>query len=459
MSQFVTLNVYSGAFPLITVNSLKFALYKQSDPLVEVTSQTFAAPHPIRTVSFPGLERTNYKLKVIEMNGVTPVAEKANFDVVPDDNTEVAYYAPVEIQADVTPGIVSGTGSNSFTFDGTSGTFDWRGREIYVERVGQGTMQRDAQYTWNTTTGMFTLLAVGDEIQPSELFNVEFGLVVTPTSGGVPPFTLFSALMIITGTTTLLSADANKKILIQGASNSFDITMPDIATTAALTPFYFEAGIGAHINVRIKCAAGQTIDWGKGARTDVKIGVCESIVIYKQVISPGVNVWRVHDAKGNFLTVGRIVTSDADVADEYNCKKLDGSSLSIIDYARLYEDFVQQLPPSQVCNFADWGTGDNKYKFSYASGGLFKIPDRRNLFTRNSDGSNLPGFYSADKVGPVTGTATLPKGFSYTGGPNQARIGNGANTPQDIAGHTISIITGNSETVPKHFVTNLFVLI
>ncbi len=138
---------------------------------------------------------------------------------------------------------------------------------------------------------------------------------------------------------------------------------------------------------------------------------------------------------------------------------MDGSSLSVNNYARLYEDFVQQLPPSQVVNFGDWGTGTNKYKFSYASGGLFKVPDRRNLFDRNSDGSVLPGVYSADKIGPVSGSASLTHGPSYTGLPNSSIFGNGGLASSESKVSSIFIDTGNLETVPKHYVTRKFILV
>lgn len=447
----VVLNVYTAAFPLITTNSLKYVVYLQSDPLVEVTSQTFAAPHAARTVSFPGLERANYIWKLIEMNGGTPVRTIGSFNVVPENDTDVTYYEPKEIIADITTGLTSGT--NTFTFDGTGGTEDWRGREIYVERVGQGTMQKNAQYSWDSVTGVFTLLETGDVFGVNERFNVEFGIVVSTNSGGVIEPIFFKGIIAVTGTTSLVSGDAGKKILINGASPYFVVTLPSLATTAALKPFFFETGIGSHINVRIQCDGSDEIDWGKGARTNIKMGVCESIAIYKYD-----GKWRVHDAKGNFLTVGRIITTDADSVDEFNCVLMDGSSLSVDSYARLYEDFVLNLPPSQVCNFGDHGTGDNKYKFSFSSGGLFKIPDRRNLFERNSDGAALPGAYSEDKVGPISGSATVTKGYGYTGGPNNAIFGNGYNNSASIA-HTISIATGNTETVPKHYVTRKYILI
>jgi hypothetical protein len=83
------------------------------------------------------------------------------------------YKSPIQIQADATTGLTSGT--NTFTFDGAAGKYDWRGYEMYPERIGQGTMVRGRDYSWNVNTGKFDLLLSGDVFQPLEFFNVTFG--------------------------------------------------------------------------------------------------------------------------------------------------------------------------------------------------------------------------------------------------------------------------------------------
>lgn len=388
MANTITFNVASNAQPGITVNHMKYALYLQTDLSTIVAFQNFSPAHPARTVSFPGLTRSNYRFRLLETlpDNTTIVREMDYFDFVPG-SSNIVYYPPVEIQADNTPGIVSTVGSNtSFVFDGTAGTFDWRGREIFVERVGQGTMQRGVQYSWDTNTGTFTLLTVGDTFQPLELFNVEFGLVTT-IDAGVAPQQLFSGVRIITGTTTLTNADIGKKIIIKGASNSFDITLPDIAVCLESIPMYFESGIGSHIGVRIKTVSGQIIDWLKGSRQDIKMGVCESLAMYKN-IDTAVSRWRIHEADGNFRTVGRFITTDGDpTANEFNSLLCDGSLKSTADYARLYEDFVLKLPVANVSSYLSHNIGTDKYKFSFASAGQFYLPDLRNVYLRNWDGT------------------------------------------------------------------------
>lgn len=82
---------------------------------------------------------------------------------------------PIMIQVDHTTGVVAGAAG--FTFDGTAGTFDWRGYDIYVERVGQGTMVKNVAFTWGIFTGVFALLN-SITLQPDEYFNITFSLPV-----------------------------------------------------------------------------------------------------------------------------------------------------------------------------------------------------------------------------------------------------------------------------------------
>lgn len=81
-----------------------------------------------------------------------------------------AYKAPITIQVGVTPGVT--TGATTFTFDGTSGTYDWRGYEAYPERIGQGTLVRGVNYEWDLNDGVYTSLDVN--FQDEEYFNFTF---------------------------------------------------------------------------------------------------------------------------------------------------------------------------------------------------------------------------------------------------------------------------------------------
>lgn len=78
-----------------------------------------------------------------------------------------------QIQVGVTTGLVAG--QSSFTFDGTNGKPDYRYFEpIFSEYEGRSPMIKGLDYSWNYTTGQFTLLKVGDVFVQGQYYNVHF---------------------------------------------------------------------------------------------------------------------------------------------------------------------------------------------------------------------------------------------------------------------------------------------
>jgi hypothetical protein len=455
-----TFSIRTNAFPSIT-NDIKYAIYNALAPLAEVSSQTFSAPHAVRDVQFTGLVPGNYIFKLLEMSGVTVVRSIVpDYNFVPNTN-EIIYYPPIEIEADVTTGVTNG--ATGFTFDGSGGKFDWRGRNVYVERVGQGTMHRGIQYTWDSTTGVFALVDALDTIQPHELFNVEFDLEVK-TSGLPGPQPPFTAVLNVTNNTTLVSGDIGKKIIIKGAVPYLELTLPDAATVVENIVTYFEFGIGSHVNAKILPFAGDTIDWGKGTLDHITGGVCETLALF---VNAG--VWRVHAQEGNFLRLGRIISTDGDDTTEYNAQELDGSDMAIATYKRLYEDYVQKLDPSQVVNYSVWaseipaasGLFPNKTKFSYSNGTNFHVPDRRNLFQRATDGVILPGIYAADTVGAHS-HRVITGGSGGSADPGKSLVRQSYNGDAAQAGASSLgpyIESTGTETKPKNYIVRQFILI
>jgi len=435
--------ITTGAFTY--TESLKYILYKASDPTVPISTQTFAFPHPQRQVTFNAMPRVNLIFKIWRVTGGGDVQVPLTFNFTPDRD-DLIYYAPVEVQADTTPGVTSG--ATGFTFDGTGGKPDWRGRTAYPERVGQGTMQAGVQYSWDGATATFTLLQAGDQLAPGELFNFTFNVVVQQSGTPVQP-QLWTSTMVITGTTTLIGADIGKKIIIKGASPYFVITLPTAADIAEGVVTWFEFARASHVNVKL-LAVGTTIDWGpNGARTYLTGGVCENLAIYKE---PTTGLLRVHSFEGNWLKLGRIIsTDDTGPVIECNVQELDGSDMAVATYKRLYEDYVQKLPPSQVVNYTDWAASPTK--FSYSNGTNFHVPDRRNMYARATDGSLIPGTYQADKVGPLS--LTLPL-VQHTASGASIGVTDG---PLGGSGSRTFTVSGGSETNPKSFITRNFILI
>lgn len=471
MAGTVTLGVSTGAFPAMTVNSMKYVIYAETDPLAEVASQIFAPPggiivgQPARTVSFPGLFRTNYQWVLLEItSGGAIVRTIGTFFIVPDNN-DVIYRAPEIIEVDVTIGVLSTPAPQvAFTMDGTGGTEDWRGFDIYVDHVGVGLMRLGIDFSWNKTTGQFSLLIAGQSLQPNDLYGISFGLITTAATG-VPNLNPFTGVLIVSADTVLTAGDMGKKIIVKGASDLITLTLPAIAGVVESRMTYFESGIGAHKCVRVQTSGGEIIDWLKGGRTDLKMGVCESFELYKNIDS-AVSKWRVNNADGNYRSIGRIIGSDAAASQEFNCVEMDGSLLNVTTYARLYEDFVLRLDPSQIVNFAAWNT--DKTKYSTAVGGQFHVPDRRALYQRNSKAGDVIGTYMQNLMldhQHETSSGVLPVSLWGRGivVRTKGNYGSAGNSVTDLTspmrdGGGNDIVSGN-EVRPESYVVRQFVLV
>lgn len=87
-----------------------------------------------------------------------------------------------QIKVGTTPGLVAG--ASSFTFDGTSGKPDYRLYELTVfEYGGRSPMIKGLDYSWNYTTGLFTLL-LAETFTNNQWYTIQFKIIpnVTPVS-------------------------------------------------------------------------------------------------------------------------------------------------------------------------------------------------------------------------------------------------------------------------------------
>lgn len=425
----VALNIYTGAFPTIS-NNIEIRIYEQSNPLAVVTSLNYPQPHGLRTWSFPGLPRTNYLFRIFEMSGTSIIQQLGgDMDVVPGLANGVNFRATEQIEADVTTGLTNGT--NTFTFDGTAGTEDWRGWEIStIDRIGTGPMKKGVDYNWNKTTGVFTLVQGGDVFAPNEWFNVEFEAQNNAVTSSTPTiFPIFSAAKIITANYSInAGTDFGAILIVDPPGNYIELTLPDIATVVELRAVTIEMRrTSGNKCCKVLTQSGQVIDWLdlSAPRNDLYICPNETVKIYNYIDrtnpSSPVAMWRTMDANGNFLRVGNQISDDNITDHMFNIVQFDGSQCDVFQYARLYNDYVLKLPPSQLVNFDDWATVSQKYFFfalanssNPANANKFILPDRRGVMEKITDGHRLPGDVEDSQVGQIT--VPLKKGNGYVGG-------------------------------------------
>lgn len=471
----VVLNLYTKAYPFIS-NRIRASVFLQSDPQALIASQIdTVSGHPARVWQFPGLPRTNYGFSLDEINGSgDPINNLALFDVVPSEIDGLLTRNDEQPKAGTTPGFDNG--GTGFIFDGTEispGVFkpNYIGWEIVPSELnGRGILIRGVDYTWDKDTAEFELLIPGDVFPPGQVYNIHFEPVQNPAGNSYPTIIDFECILITIGT-AFDTGYFGKKVIAEPAALLIECTLPDILTVPVGRKLMIEVG-GTNITcLKFKTTGSDIIKWLNG---NILVHPNESLSIYRFRRSVGVDEWRVCDVFGNFATVGTVIASDVDQGDAFNMQLLDGSILSIKQYARLYEEFVLNLDPSQRCNFDDWSTGNNKYLYSLANSAnpsfldKFHIPDRRGLYEKNNN-TGKPGDHGDWQMPDHQheGTqGTLPSTLFGRGIPTRT-IGQYNGTTSNKADLTSKPVKSDGTYITKigltneveHYLINKFVLI
>ena len=384
-------------------NFVKVALYKASSPLAIFDSQPADTPGPLdaTTWSFPGLPKDNFICRIFEVTADDDVVRQieGEFTFIPS-SSRFDYKNPILIEIGVTE--IPGNEPTVFPFDVNTVTVpDWIGWEPMIEKIGSGTMKPDIDYSYDIETGEWTLLIEDDIFQEHVFYWVQFRPIIIVDESVNQYATLFSDVLVVTANTTLTAADIGKKILVKSATSYIEITLPDISTVVENRIAFFEFCQGTLKCCKIKTYSGDIIDWiKKGVSDRNALYGCpnETIELFKEVVDDDASQWRVHNADGNYKTVGQRVAEDQISTGVTNKLLLDGggtTGVSSDDYARLYYDNVLFLPGAQVCTYANWSSGNNRYLYSLKDSGTgkFHIPDLRDKYMRNSGDTRTAGTF------------------------------------------------------------------
>jgi hypothetical protein len=443
---------------LTTTNSVRIKLYKEPDRITVVDQLTFAAPHPQRNWTFhdiiPGV---NYFFRWTEIDGSGNDIQTYASSTVTADANNISLRDPENIIVGLTPNVVPG--ATTALLDGSNGSPDYRGEEIIPFLTGYAAMYEGFEYSWNSTTGLLTLMN-GQEFYQDVRYFIYFKPKQANNSSNVVIRDAWTTDLIVTDDITLTIADLNKNIIIKGNDGYLKITLPDINITPKGL-FHFDSTDGAHKCVEIVCSSVtgnvNKISYPGPGRGSLFMGRNETISIYRDSNSP--NVWRAKYPDGNFKTVGEFIGEYTEADDVINKVALNADLYDVLEYARLY-DYILRLPSGQVVPFDSWQVGNNAYKFSTAnSDGKFHVPTLLNLYERAS-GTDTPGTYQDDMVGPHThpvrfvmnGTDGTPNGQHLD--PSSASV---ENNTKGTNSYAILQNTFATETRPKTYVANKYI--
>lgn len=378
-------------------NTVKIAIYKDSDPDTEVTAQYQAGPFTNHIFYFAGLDRVAYKVKRYEVANDDHTHILADYGVfyvfTPGPNQKTEYKLPAEWFAGIT---LMPDGSTLYPSNVSIITnADWAGWEVEQFNNFGAIYMRGRDYSYDALSGTLTKLIEGDIFEDAAGYQLIFAPRISNVEGAPGPSgNDFSGKRYITADDSITTADAGKDIIVRGTASYIKINLPKLSEMQEGKRFYVRMPPGSTVRcARLIAQLSDRIDFGKGNRTSMFLYPSESFEFYKEVddtdaVNP-VSYIIIRNAQGNHLTVGDTVSNEGDASHVINLIEKDGGGASGLDadvFARLYEDFVLHLPSSQVVPYNQWGNGDNRFKFSLKDNttNKFRIPDTRGQFERQS---------------------------------------------------------------------------
>jgi hypothetical protein len=444
------ISVSSQTSLLNASNFFVFALYDASAPTVLLESQQPAKPYgnPIQiSFTYNCLSGHIYIIKLWESPDNTPtgVVRNSFSQAVNSNQSSVSVKLDEYLEADVTPGLVSGATSYVNT--------DWAGWDYSIERIGAGTMVPDSTIDTNpnytkTLTGGFSLIQTDDVFQPDEKFVVRFipQVLSVPETGA--PSSIFSSGRVITVDTTLTLSDIGTALMIQSATTKIAIALPSISSVADYSFLYIYSIGGSHYNAVINCPGTDKIKYGMfdNGLSQLILGQGEILKLFKAN-----GKWNVENDLPGVKAVGEVFYSY--LGSEINALPLQGQPVLRAEYPRLWA--WAQSSGSVVTDSA-WNStfvtvnGINYYTlqgcFSAGDGSTnFRLPLISNFIRPINPGIRVPGSMELQTIQAhshhITGSSqTNFGGFGHLPGVNMAGPEDGGNTD----------LTGDAETKPTN---------
>lgn len=303
------------------------------------------------------------------------------------------------------------------------------------------------EYTFDDTTGAIAVIN-GTAFATDEKFVVEIKFSVGTSSSSASGGLYTGTLNVSAATATLLAADINKRIRCVGTAATQVITLCTLASISVEGGYYFDNSCGGTaVQVKILLPGGDRIRFnGFMAASDQFAEFWVSKGEHLLVRKFDATYWEViTDYKG--VEVGS--RQSGEYTGMPGWMPEDGSLSDGDEFCRIWWWINHILPGTQVITDDAvtgayvWPVGKEGLFVKHSSLNKFRWPNTQGLSERGlksfsafgADAGRVydyPGGVQNGQVGEFPATIPLPKGNSYTGGPNQLRLGNGNNSPQNF---------------------------
>lgn len=315
--------------------------------------------------------------------------------------------------------------------------------ELIVHEAGYGNLL-DAEYELKPGGGII--------LQGGRTFNADTpwfitrsqivaNIVTTPAGTNTP----FEGVSVLTADRDFYISDTdnlyNRLVIANWPGSVGVVTFPDLSLIPDGVHVTFNTHQGSQNYLRLQFDAGDTVKYLGQDVNVIDVAKGQKISLYFNA-----GVAYVTDEPANALKRGMIVADydggRAAATGAYIAADEATGELLEADYPGLYA-WTAALPAGTVplgTSAGQWsydsggGVYPNKRFYGIQTTGTLKMRVPHLIGVSAKFGASAAaGEYEADNVGSFSGEISMPKGHSYTGAPNQARMGNGANNPVDFA--------------------------
>lgn len=401
------------AFNIVSTSDFLMVVRENSNLLAEVyRSDLLEPPHSQRNIT---------------VDNLNPVMHTVQFWTTVDGTTLGELRGQCEIDASIANTtafdfiqFIVDRGQGAPVYDPASGQDqyvnpDLVGKDYVVFKPGFGALTWDV-HIQELAGGGFEFIN-GTEFENGEEYTIMINNLVTSageSNGNAYP----NGIVEFTGDITFGTTHYNKLLEANCAGDLPVIDIPSIDAIPDNTVFGINTHNGSQRYVTVQLDSGKYCLVFGQQRNAVYIGKGEEVTFIKKGAYLRIVSW-----DGDYRRLGDRVFTDGNAP--VNSLPETGGWYLKTDYPRLYQWYIDELPVSNVISGTDDVTPSDANKGKWNVGSTkFWVPDRRNRFDRNTDGTRVSGDLQfedvtepTETIDPIpTVTLTLIKPHSGAGG-------------------------------------------
>lgn len=383
-----------------------YAIYRvveNSAPTVEITRQSFAAPHPERGVTFSPLNPVMHQVQLWEsLDGTSLDTLRVTLDIDASINNEMQFTLIEFVVDRGNPGLVPGD-----TGDPVAGTDEYLDARMLkglttnysIVQRGVGPLRSD-EYIDDTVHGGFTLTGGNTFFSGDTFWVTVFAATTVQTPAAVGELDV----IIVSTDLTLDNTHYGKLIIANAGGDTQILTFPLFSTIPDKTRMSFSAQYGTYKYLELECDTGDSIKFNNADKIALFLSRDERIEL----------IW-----KSGFCYIvfyeGQAKQRGKIYGDYYlrpGTLQADGTEYTKDELTGFWDWLINDAPTDAKTTYALWNAGTViGTETVYTHKGLFAVDLVGETF-KVPDLSGMSERYLL--AGDITRTPALPGGYQHS---------------------------------------------